>query len=98
MTKIIGLTALEILDSRGNPTVSAAVNLDSGHRGVAMVPSWLHCGFPRDGVWIPDGHPMDSQWLLFGFIIDYFRISYGTPLIASWISQGFPMYCQGIAP
>ena len=44
MTKIIGLTALEILDSRGNPTVSAAVNLDSGHRGVAMVPSGASTG------------------------------------------------------
>ena len=44
MTKIVGLTALEILDSRGNPTVRAAVHLDSGHRGVAMVPSGASTG------------------------------------------------------
>jgi len=45
MTKIVGLTALEVLDSRGNPTVRAAVHLDSGHRGVAMVPSGASTGF-----------------------------------------------------
>ena len=44
MTKIVGLTALEVLDSRGNPTVKAAVHLDSGHRGVAMVPSGASTG------------------------------------------------------
>ena len=44
MTKIVGLTALEVLDSRGNPTVRAAVHLDSGHRGVAMVPSGASTG------------------------------------------------------
>ena len=44
MTKIVGLTALEVLDSRGNPTVRAAVHLDSGHQGVAMVPSGASTG------------------------------------------------------
>ena len=44
MTKIVGLTALEVLDSRGNPTVRAAVHLESGHRGVAMVPSGASTG------------------------------------------------------
>ena len=46
---------------------------------------------------ISQASPKHSQWLLFGFIIDYFRISYGTPLNSSWISQGFPMESQGIA-
>ena len=44
MTKIVGLTALEILDSRGSPTVKAVVHLDSGDRGVAMVPSGASTG------------------------------------------------------
>ena len=74
--------------------------------------SWLPNGFtkdcPMDALWhdpgslvtstcISQAPPKHSQWLLFGFIIDYFRISYGTPLNSSWISQGFPMESQGIA-
>lgn len=42
--KIKDIKALEILDSRGNPTVSATVILDSGAAGTAMVPSGASTG------------------------------------------------------
>lgn len=42
--KISSIKAFEILDSRGNPTVSAVVTLDSGHTGTAMVPSGASTG------------------------------------------------------
>lgn len=42
--KIKNIKAREILDSRGNPTVSAEVVLESGHRGIASVPSGASTG------------------------------------------------------
>lgn len=42
--KIQDIRALEILDSRGNPTIAATVILDNGARGVAMVPSGASTG------------------------------------------------------
>jgi enolase len=42
--KITAISALEILDSRGNPTVSAKVILDNGASGQAMVPSGASTG------------------------------------------------------
>jgi len=39
MSIITKLQALEILDSRGNPTVQVTVYLDSGASGTAKVPS-----------------------------------------------------------
>ncbi len=42
--KIINISALEILDSRGNPTVSATVFLDDGSVGNALVPSGASTG------------------------------------------------------
>ena len=44
MTIIKKITAREILDSRGNPTVEAEVLLKSGARGVAAVPSGASTG------------------------------------------------------
>ncbi len=44
MTKISAVRALEILDSRGNPTVSAEVELESGIRGEAKAPSGASTG------------------------------------------------------
>ena len=41
---IIGLNALEILDSRGNPTVEVEVALEDGSVGRAMVPSGASTG------------------------------------------------------
>ena len=39
MAKIVSLTAREILDSLGNPTLETTVRLDTGHAGVSAVPS-----------------------------------------------------------
>lgn len=39
MPKIAKVIAREILDSRGHPTVETSIWLDSGHQGVASVPS-----------------------------------------------------------
>ncbi len=44
MTEIINVTAREILDSRGNPTVEAEVTLTSGITGRAAVPSGASTG------------------------------------------------------
>jgi enolase len=44
MTGIIDITALEILDSRGNPTVEVEVLLESGVAGRAAVPSGASTG------------------------------------------------------
>ena len=42
--KISSVRAFEILDSRGNPTVSVHVSLDGGARGIASVPSGASTG------------------------------------------------------
>ncbi|MBX5476856.1 MAG: phosphopyruvate hydratase [Clostridia bacterium] len=44
MSTIVSVRALEILDSRGNPTVEVVVELDDGARGVAKVPSGASTG------------------------------------------------------
>ena len=44
MSKIIGIRATEILDSRGNPTVQAEVETAQGSVGVAMAPSGASTG------------------------------------------------------
>ncbi len=44
MSKVTNLEALEILDSRGNPTVQVTAVLTSGYRGVARVPSGASTG------------------------------------------------------
>ena len=44
MTMIVKVTAREILDSRGNPTVEVEIFLESGHRGRASVPSGASTG------------------------------------------------------
>ena len=44
MSKIRSVTAYEILDSRGNPTIAAEVSLVSGERGYASVPSGASTG------------------------------------------------------
>ncbi|MSU46074.1 MAG: phosphopyruvate hydratase [Lacunisphaera sp.] len=43
-TSITALTAREILDSRGNPTIEVDVKLASGHQGRAAVPSGASTG------------------------------------------------------
>jgi enolase len=54
MSKIVEVTALEIIDSRGNPTVEAEVVLDSGARGRAAAPSGASTG-TREAVELRDG-------------------------------------------
>ncbi len=44
IVKISDVTAREILDSRGNPTVESRVTLEDGSVGVASVPSGASCG------------------------------------------------------
>jgi len=44
MSKIASLDALEILDSRGNPTVQVVLSLESGAMGIAKVPSGASTG------------------------------------------------------
>ena len=54
MPFITKLQALEILDSRGNPTVQVTVHLDSGASGTAKVPSGASTG-KREAVELRDG-------------------------------------------
>lgn len=42
--EIVDVKALEILDSRGNPTIQVEVLLDGGYRGMASVPSGASTG------------------------------------------------------
>ncbi len=52
--KIIEVSALEILDSRGNPTVEANVTLEDGTQARAMVPSGASTG-EREACELRDG-------------------------------------------
>ncbi len=54
--KIKHIQALEILDSRGNPTLEAEVLLEDGSRGRAAVPSGASTG-EREAVELRDGDP-----------------------------------------
>ena len=54
MTAIISITGREVLDSRGNPTVEVDVELESGARGRAMVPSGASTG-EHEAVELRDG-------------------------------------------
>jgi enolase len=54
MTAILDITAREILDSRGNPTVEVDVTLDDGSMGRAAVPSGASTG-AHEAVELRDG-------------------------------------------
>ena len=54
MTRIERVHAREILDSRGNPTLEAEIELDSGARGRAAVPSGASTG-ENEAVELRDG-------------------------------------------
>ncbi len=56
MAPIISVTAREILDSRGNPTVEVDVILETGAAGRAAVPSGASTG-EREAVELRDGDP-----------------------------------------
>jgi enolase len=54
--KIATLDAIEILDSRGNPTLRVAIELTDGHRAVASVPSGASTG-ENEARELRDGDP-----------------------------------------
>jgi enolase len=54
MSKIVSVVGREILDSRGNPTVEAEVELDGGVIGLAAVPSGASTG-EKEAVELRDG-------------------------------------------
>jgi enolase len=54
MSKIKDVNAIEVLDSRGNPTVEVEVFLESGARGRAIVPSGASTG-EREALELRDG-------------------------------------------
>jgi enolase len=56
MTTIKDVSALEILDSRGNPTIQVNVTLSSGETGTAKVPSGASTG-KNEAVELRDGDP-----------------------------------------
>ena len=56
MTKIVDIRGLEIIDSRGNPTVAATVTLESGASGYAAAPSGASTG-SREAVELRDRDP-----------------------------------------
>ena len=55
-TRIAAVDALEVLDSRGNPTVAAQVTLRDGSRGEALVPSGASTG-KHEALELRDGDP-----------------------------------------
>ncbi|MEW6166292.1 MAG: phosphopyruvate hydratase [Pseudomonadota bacterium] len=60
MSAIQSVTALEIIDSRGNPTVEAVVELASGASGRAAAPSGASTG-TREAVELRDGAPVKGR-------------------------------------
>ncbi|MDT8406098.1 MAG: phosphopyruvate hydratase [Methylococcales bacterium] len=54
MSEIVNVSAREVLDSRGNPTVACTVTLKSGAQGSAMVPSGASTG-EREAIELRDG-------------------------------------------
>ena len=60
MGKISSIRAIQILDSRGNPTVEAVVELESGSMGRASVPSGASTG-SKEAVELRDGN--QSEYL-----------------------------------
>ncbi|HEX4896075.1 MAG TPA: phosphopyruvate hydratase [Solimonas sp.] len=56
MSAIVRVSALEIIDSRGNPTIEAEVQLESGATGRAAAPSGASTG-TREAVELRDGAP-----------------------------------------
>ena len=60
MAKISSVHAREVLDSRGRPTVEVEVAVESGARGVAMVPSGASVG-RHEAIELRDGDPARFQ-------------------------------------
>jgi len=60
MSAIVRVSAVEIIDSRGNPTVEAEVELESGATGLAAAPSGASTG-SREAVELRDGLPKKGK-------------------------------------
>ncbi len=60
MSAIVRISALEVIDSRGNPTVEAEVELESGATGLAAAPSGASTG-SREAVELRDGLPKKGK-------------------------------------
>ena len=60
MSKIKNVSALEILDSRGNPTIQVTLNLEGGAIGIAKVPSGASTG-KNEAVELRDGDKVRYQ-------------------------------------
>ena len=56
MKQIVGVKGLEVLDSRGNPTVCAQVRLSDGSTGLAIAPSGASTG-AYEACELRDGDP-----------------------------------------
>ena len=56
MTEIVDIRAIEILDSRGNPTIEASVELETGVKASACVPSGASTG-SREALELRDKDP-----------------------------------------
>lgn len=54
MSKITNIDAIEILDSRGNPTIQVMLRLENGYEGVAKIPSGASTG-KHEAVELRDG-------------------------------------------
>lgn len=54
MSEIVDLAALEILDSRGNPTIAVTAVLSTGAKGTAKIPSGASTG-KREAIELRDG-------------------------------------------
>ncbi|RLD21385.1 MAG: phosphopyruvate hydratase, partial [Bacteroidetes bacterium] len=62
MSSIKNISALEILDSRGRPTIKTTVTLSNGFVGVASVPSGASVG-AAEAHELRDGDPVRYQGL-----------------------------------
>ncbi len=56
MSKITGIRGIEVLDSRGMPTVAVIAELENGIQGMAMVPSGASTGM-NEAIELRDGDP-----------------------------------------
>ena len=87
MTKIAALTAREILDSRGNPTVEAEMRLDDGTRALASVPSGASTG-RHEALELRDGDQTRYGGRGVRKAVDNIRERIAPKLIGSELQQG----------
>ena len=81
MVKITDIRGREILDSRGNPTVEAEVELDDGSTGWAAVPSGASTG-SLEALELRDGDT--NRYLGKGVLTAVDNINTSNPAIFVW--------------